>query len=41
MTQTAVDEIPLGPKLDAIAADEVFGSKNVHKNDGPLVGSRV
>jgi hypothetical protein len=37
----AIDKILPGPKLDAIMAEKVFGWKNVHKNDGALVGSRA
>jgi hypothetical protein len=36
----AIDKIPPGPKLDALTAEKVFGSKNVHKHQGSLVGKR-
>jgi hypothetical protein len=40
MTQTAIDRIPPGPKLDALTAEKVFGWKNVHKHEGTLVGKK-
>jgi hypothetical protein len=33
MAQSAIDKIPLGPKLDALTAEKVFGWKNVHKHE--------
>ena len=30
MAQSAIDKIPPGPKLDALAAEKVFGWRNVH-----------
>jgi hypothetical protein len=33
-------KIPSGPKLDALTAEKVFGSKNVHKHEGTLVGKK-
>jgi hypothetical protein len=41
MANKAPDKIPSGPKLDALTAEKIFSWKNVHKNDGALVGSRV
>jgi hypothetical protein len=32
MAQSAVDNIPPGPKLDALTAEKVFGWKNVHQH---------
>jgi hypothetical protein len=29
--QSAIDKISLGPKLDALTAEKVFGWKNVHQ----------
>jgi hypothetical protein len=40
MAQSAVDIVPLGPKLDALPADNVSGWKNVHKHQGALVGKK-
>jgi hypothetical protein len=40
MTQTAIDRIPPGPKLDGLTAEKVFGWKNVHKHEGTLVGKK-
>jgi hypothetical protein len=40
MAQSAIDEIPPGPKLDALTAEKVFGWKNVHKHEGALVGKK-
>ena len=33
MAQSAIDKISLGPKLDALTAEKVFGWKNVHQHD--------
>jgi hypothetical protein len=42
MARSAVDKIPLGPKLDALTAEKVFGWKNVHQHNdrGGLYGKR-
>jgi hypothetical protein len=40
MAQSAIDKISLGPKLDALTAEKVFGWKNVHQHEGSLVGKR-
>src|SRR4030095_5122961 len=40
MAQSAIDKIPLGPKLDELTAEKVFGWKNVHKHEGSLVGKK-
>jgi len=40
MAPAALDKIPLGPKLDALTAEKVFGWKNVHQHDGALVGKK-
>jgi hypothetical protein len=40
MAQSAIDNIPPGPKLDALTAEKVFGWKNVHAHEGTLVGKR-
>jgi hypothetical protein len=40
MAQSVVDKIPPGPKLDALTAEKVFGWKNVHKQDGEIVGKK-
>jgi hypothetical protein len=42
MARSAVDKIPPGPKLDALAAEKVFGWRNVHQyNDrSGLYGKR-
>ena len=40
MAQSAVDKIPPGPHLDALTAEKVFGWKNVHKQEGALVGKK-
>jgi hypothetical protein len=34
------DNIPSGPKLDALIAEKVFGWKNVHKPNDALVGKK-
>ena len=31
--QSAIDKISLGPRLDALTAEKVFGWKNVHQYD--------
>jgi hypothetical protein len=36
----AIDKIPPGRKLDALAAEKVFGWRNVHQHEGTLV-SRI
>ena len=33
MAQSAIDKISLGPRLDALTAEKVFGWKNVHQYD--------
>jgi hypothetical protein len=40
MTQSAVDKILAGPKLDALTAEKVFGWQKVHKHNGALVGRK-
>jgi hypothetical protein len=42
MARSAVDKIPLGPKLDALTAEKVFGWKNIHQHNdrGGLYGKR-
>jgi len=40
MAQSAIDKIPPGPKLDALAAEKVFGWRNVHQHEGTLVGKK-
>ena len=40
MATTRPDKIPLGPELDALTAQKVFGWKNVHKHDGAPVGKK-
>ena len=40
MAQTAVDKVAVGPQLDALTAEKVFGWKNVHKHEGSLVGKK-
>jgi hypothetical protein len=40
MAKKGLDNIPSGPKLDALTAEKVFGWKNIHKRDGALVGKR-
>jgi hypothetical protein len=40
MAQSVLDKIPLGPKLDALTAEKIFGWKNVHKHEGTLVGKK-
>ena len=39
MPNNAPDKI-LGPELDALTAQKVFGWRNVHKHDGALVGKK-
>ena len=34
----AIDKIPVGPTLDALTAEKVFGWKSVHEHDGELYG---
>jgi hypothetical protein len=38
MAKKGLDNIPSGPKLDALTAEKVFGWRNIHKRDGALVG---
>jgi hypothetical protein len=40
MPKSVVDNIPPGPKLDALTAEKVFGCKKVHKHQGTLVGKK-
>ena len=42
MAQSAIDKIPPGPNLDALAAEKVFGWKNIHQHNdrGGLYGKR-
>ena len=40
MAQSAIDKIPPDPKLDALAAEKVFGWRNVHQHEGTLVGKK-
>jgi hypothetical protein len=40
MANKALDKISLGPQLDALTAEKVFGWKNVHKHEGALVGKK-
>jgi hypothetical protein len=40
MAINAPDKLPAGPELEALTAQKVFGWKNVHKNDGALVGKK-
>jgi hypothetical protein len=37
MARSALDNIPPGPKLDALTAEKVFGWQKVHKHQGALV----
>jgi hypothetical protein len=32
MTNKALDKIPIGPKLDALTAEKIFGWRNVHQH---------
>ena len=36
----AIDKISVGPTLDVLTAEKVFGWKNVHKHEGRLVGKK-
>jgi hypothetical protein len=40
MARSALDNIPPGPKLDALTAEKVFGWQKVHKHQGALVGRK-
>ena len=40
MRNKTLDKIPLGPELDALTAENVFGWKNVHEHDGEIVGKK-
>ena len=40
MRNKGIDKIPLGPKLDALTAEKVFGWRKVHKREGSLVGRK-
>jgi len=40
MANKTLDKIPLGPELDALTAEKVFGWKNVHEHDGELIGKK-
>ena len=40
MTQSAIDKIPPGPKLDALTAEKVFVRQKVHMHQGSLVGRK-
>ncbi|HSE89261.1 MAG TPA: hypothetical protein VLJ79_23815 [Candidatus Binatia bacterium] len=40
MARLTIDQIPVGPMLDALTAEKVFGWKNVHKHEGALVGKK-
>jgi hypothetical protein len=40
MARSALDNIPPGPKLDALTAEKVFGWQKVHKHQGALVGKK-
>jgi hypothetical protein len=40
MARLTIDQIPVGPMLDALTAEKVFGWKNVHKHGSWLVGKK-
>ena len=40
MAKKAPDKTPLGPQLDIVTAQKVFGWKNVHQHDGKIVGKK-
>jgi hypothetical protein len=40
MARSALDNIPPGPKLDALTAEKVFGWQKVHKHQGALIGRK-
>jgi hypothetical protein len=40
MVQSAIDNIPSGPQLDALTAENVFSWKNVHAHESGLVGKK-
>ena len=40
MARLTIDRIPVGPMLDALTEEKVFGWKSVHKHGGSLVGRK-
>jgi hypothetical protein len=40
MVKKTLDKTPIGPQLDILTAQRVFGWKNVRSHDGELVGKK-
>jgi hypothetical protein len=40
MARLTIDQIPVGPMLDTLTAEKIFGWKSVHRHGGSLVGRK-